>query len=172
MRMTGDSFCIISHKYRIVIFGILIEHLRLCKFCHDSAIQTPCLNQVSKHPVHIGMCFRQHKRLCRLLLLWFALPIDLSLLSAKQHRDRLRKTLIIIRPDKINCKTSFFCCMVIPSISAYGDTVITGKPLFSAGTKQLFSLPDKEVLQIHGIGPLFLFFCKINISRHLHTSCQ
>ena len=133
MRMTWNSLRIISHKYRIVIFGILINHLRLCKLCHNSTIQTSCSDQVSEHPVHIGMRFRQYKQLFWFRFLWFALPIGLSLFSAKQHRDCLRKALIIICPDKVNRKSAFFCFMVIPSISAYGDAVITGKPFFSAG---------------------------------------
>ena len=63
-------------------------------------------------------------------------------------------------------ESSLFCRVIIPSISPHCNTVITGQALFSSRTKQLFPLPGKKIFQIHRIGPLFLFFRKINKFSH------
>ena len=54
--------------------------------------------------------------------------------------------------------------MVVPLVAAHCDAVVAGQPFLPAGFQQLFPLLTEKVLQIHSIGPLFLFVCKINIS--------
>ena len=172
MGMAWNSIHIKPHKNCIVVFGVFINHMSSCKYRHDFRIQTACLYQICKSPVHRPIGLRKYKWFFRFLFLLHAFPICFPLLPSQQHSNCIRKTLIVKHPHKINGTASLFCCMIIPLVSSYCNTVITGQPFFSSRTKQFLSLSGKKIFQIYRIGPLLMFFCKINKSSHAFLLCQ
>ena len=149
-----------------MIFDIFINHVFSCKYRYYFRIHTPCLYQIRKSTVHGLVRLWKYEWLFRFWLLIHAFPVCNSLFSTKQHCNCIRKALVIKHPHKVNGTASLFCRVIIPSISPHCNTVITGQALFSSRTKQLFPLPGKKIFQIHRIGPLFLFFGKINKFSH------
>ena len=52
--------------------------------------------------------------------------------------------------------------MIEPLAAANRDAVIAGKPLFTAGFDELFSLLEEKFFEVNGRGAFFLFWRKFN----------
>lgn len=52
--------------------------------------------------------------------------------------------------------------MIEPLAAAHRDAVVPGKPLFTAGFDEFFTLPKEKFFEIDGRGAFFLLWGKFN----------
>ena len=172
--VTGNAVRIFADKDGVAVlvipkfFAAFIERSSTDKGADYFSVQKPVLEQISIHPAHIPTGRRQGKVLLLFLFLLWSGGIDRSLLTAQQTGDGFRIGQIVELLDERDRPAALFCGMIVPTVSANGDTVVAGKPLFEAGGQQLLALPDQKLLQINLTGSLFLFVSKMDIWKFRH----
>ena len=63
---------------------------------------------------------------------------------------------------------ALFCGMIVPTVSANGDTVVAGKPLFKTGGQESLALPQQELFQINFTGTALLIVCEMDVWNLYH----
>ena len=86
MDMTGSAIFIEADKHSVVEFRILKQQLFSDKLGQHLPADTVLLDEIGKHPAHIGMGLRQNRGLSLLRFTAFAmLPIFHALLTAQSR---------------------------------------------------------------------------------------
>lgn len=173
MGMTRDAVFIHADKHSIVILRILKHQLLSGELRQHLPADTALLDEIGKHPAHIGMHWRENKGLALFRFSAFAvLPVFHTLLAAQQKADRIRKRQVVESFHKVNGIVASFRRMIVPVVSTNSNAVVTVQPFISAGGQELFTLPLEKVYQVHRIGSLLLLVCKIGVGLHLGNAPQ
>ena len=165
---------ILPDEYGVMVFPVaalwtlaaFVDQAGMNEGVQHTPADMTLLEQVCVDPAH-GAVPRRKNEFLFLLLLRRRGP-NLALFTVQEAGHGLRVAEAIELLNKGDWSASLLRGVVVPLVSANGDTVVAGEAAFPAFRQEPFSPAEKKGFQVYGGGALLLGIGKFNI-RHDST---